>query len=147
MKKLKIQIPNMQSIHCQMRVSNAVKNIEGVIVNSIEPGVAFISIENDIQQSDAIKEIEKAGYMVQQVEPISQSDAEGKTFQFKTNINCSSCVTKVTSALNAAVGICHWDVNTNSREKILSVHSNGISKQEVIEAVKNAGFQIEFVNE
>ncbi len=146
MKKLKIQIPNMLSIHCQMRVSNAAKTIEGISINSIEPGVAFIFVENDVQQSDTINAIEKAGYIVQQVESISPSEEEGETFQFKTNINCSSCVAKVTPALNAAGGICHWDVNTSSREKILSVHSKGISKQEVIDTVKNAGFQIEWVN-
>lgn len=129
-----------------MRVSNAVKSIDGITINNIEPGVASISVENDVQQSDAIKAIEKAGYTVQQIESITQPEADEKTFLFKTNINCSNCVAKVASALNAVDGVCHWDVNTNSNEKTLSVHSIGISEQEVIEAVKNAGFQIELIN-
>lgn len=68
---------------------------------------------------------------------------ENKNFQFKTNINCSSCVATVTPFLNEAEGICHWDVDTTNKEKILTVKSEGISKQEVIEAVQKAGFKIE----
>ncbi len=146
MKSLKIQIPNMQSSHCQMRVSNALKSIDGLTINNLEPGVASISVENDLQQNEAINAIEKAGYNIQQVESISQSDADGETYQFRTNINCDNCIAKISPALNAAEGICHWDVNTNSKEKILSVHSIGISKQEVMDRVKDAGFKIELIN-
>lgn len=135
----------MQSTHCQMRVSNALKSIDGITINNIERGVASISVNNDLQQKDAIKAIEKAGYIVQQVESISQQDEEGETYQFTTNINCADCVAKVTPALNDAEGICHWDVNTKSKEKILSVHSIGISKQEVMDKVKDAGFKIELI--
>lgn len=145
MKNLKIQIPNMQSTHCQMRVNNALKSINGITINTIEPGVASISVENDWQQNDAIKTIEKAGYNIQQVESISESDADGETYQFKTNINCGDCIAKVSPALNDAEGICHWEVNTNSKEKILSVHSIGITKQEVMDKVKDAGFKIELI--
>jgi copper chaperone CopZ len=146
MKNITIQIPNMQSTHCQMRVNNAIKTIEGVTINHIESGIASISVENDMQQEEAIKAIEKAGYTIEHIESNSATEAEEETFQFKTNINCSECVAKVTPALNAAEGIDHWDVNTNSREKILSVHSIGISKQEVMDKVKDAGFQIELIN-
>ncbi len=65
MKTVRIKIPNMQSTHCQMRVSNAVKFIEGLTIKNIEPGVASISVKNDLQQNDAIKAIEKAGYTVE----------------------------------------------------------------------------------
>lgn len=146
MKSLKIQIPAMQSTHCQMRVSNAIKSIDGIIINHLEPGVVSISFENDLKENDAIKAIEKAGYKIQQLESISQSETDGETYQFKTNINCGHCIAKVTPALNNETGICHWDVNTNSKEKILSVHSIGITKQEIIDKVKNAGFEIELIN-
>ncbi|MDP3245055.1 MAG: heavy-metal-associated domain-containing protein [bacterium] len=71
---------------------------------------------------------------------------ENKNFQFKTNINCSSCVATVTPFLNDAEGVCHWEVDTTNKEKILTVESEGISKQEVIEAVQKAGFKIEPLN-
>lgn len=65
MKNITIQIPNMQSAHCQMRVSNVLKSIDGVTINSIEPGVTSVSVENDLQQNVALKAIEKAGYAVE----------------------------------------------------------------------------------
>ncbi len=66
-----------------------------------------------------------------------------KTLKFKTNINCGGCVAKVTPFLNDADGICHWEVDTTNRDKILSVHSEGITKEEVIHKVQEAGFKIE----
>lgn len=68
---------------------------------------------------------------------------EDKNFQFKTNINCSGCIAKVTPFLNDAEGICHWEVDTTNKDKVLTVKSDGISEQEVIEAVQKAGFKIE----
>lgn len=68
---------------------------------------------------------------------------ENTNFQFKTNINCSSCVAKVTPFLNDAEGIGQWKVDTANREKILTVKSEGANEQEVIEAVQKAGFKIE----
>jgi copper chaperone CopZ len=70
-----------------------------------------------------------------------------KTLKFKTNINCSGCVAKVTPFLNNADGICHWDVNTENKDKVLSVHSEGISEEEVIKKVQEAGFKIEPLNQ
>ncbi|CAN5328236.1 hypothetical protein BH23BAC2_BH23BAC2_00050 [soil metagenome] len=71
---------------------------------------------------------------------------EDQNFQFTTNINCSSCVAKVTPFLNDAEGICHWEVDTTNKNKVLTVKPEGISQQEVIEAVKKAGFKIEPIN-
>lgn len=73
-------------------------------------------------------------------------DTNDKTLKFKTNINCGGCVAKVTPFLNEAAGICHWEVDTTNRDKILSVHSEGISEEEVIKKVQEAGFKIEPLN-
>ena len=70
-----------------------------------------------------------------------------KTLKFKTNINCSGCVEKVTPFLNDANGICHWDVDTANRDKILSVHSEGITEEDVIQKVQEAGFKIEILTQ
>jgi len=72
---------------------------------------------------------------------------ENKNLQFKTNINCGGCVAKVTPFLNEADGICHWEVDTTNKDKILSVHSDGITKEEVIQKVQEAGFKIELLNQ
>lgn len=66
-----------------------------------------------------------------------------QTYTFKTNINCSGCVANVTPALNAAEGICHWKVDTENKDKILTVHSDGISEHDIIKAVQSAGYKIE----
>ncbi len=71
---------------------------------------------------------------------------ENQNFQFKTNINCSSCVAKVTPFLNDVEGICHWEVDTTNKNKVLTLMPEGISQQEVIEAVQKAGFKIEPLN-
>ncbi len=68
---------------------------------------------------------------------------ENKEFQFKTNINCSGCVASVKPHLDKAEGISHWEVDTTSKDKVLTVKSENITKGEIIEAVQKAGFKIE----
>ena len=74
-------------------------------------------------------------------------NTKDKTLKFKTNINCSGCVAKVTPFLNDADGICHWDVDTTNKDKILSVHTEGITEEEVIKKVQDAGFKIELLTQ
>lgn len=68
---------------------------------------------------------------------------ENKNFQFKTNINCSGCVAKVSPFLDGAEGLGQWEVDTMSRDKVLTVSSEGVTEQEIVEAVNKAGFKIE----
>ncbi|MFA9213130.1 MAG: heavy-metal-associated domain-containing protein [Candidatus Methylacidiphilales bacterium] len=70
-----------------------------------------------------------------------------KTLKFKTNINCSGCVAKVTPFLNDADGISQWDVETANKDKILSVNSEGITEEEVMQKVQEAGFKIELLTQ
>ena len=66
-----------------------------------------------------------------------------QNLQFKTNINCGGCVAKVTPFLNDAEGVCHCEVDTNNKDKVLTVKSEGITQEQVIETVQKAGFKIE----
>ncbi|WP_165023281.1 heavy-metal-associated domain-containing protein [Dysgonomonas sp. ZJ279] len=68
------------------------------------------------------------------------------TFTFKTTINCGGCVAKVTPVLNASKGIESWTVDTENKDKVLSVTSNGITEKEIIDTVQKAGFKIERIN-
>lgn len=68
---------------------------------------------------------------------------ENKNLQFKTNLNCSSCVSKVTADLDNAQGINNWNVDTTNNDKILTVASEGITEQEVIEIIQKKGFKAE----
>ncbi|MCC5923523.1 MAG: cation transporter [Crocinitomicaceae bacterium] len=63
-------------------------------------------------------------------------------YQFKTNIKCGGCIEKVTPALEKLNDIT-WEVDTNIPEKILTVETENISENEVIQAVEQAGFKIE----
>lgn len=72
---------------------------------------------------------------------------ENQEFQFKTNINCGGCVASVKPHLDNVEGICHWSVDTTSKDKILSVHSEGITEAEVIRKVQEAGYKIELLNQ
>jgi copper chaperone len=63
-------------------------------------------------------------------------------YQFKTNIKCGGCIEKVTPALEKLQDI-NWEVDTTIPEKILTVQTEKISENQVIEAVQQAGFKIE----
>lgn len=70
---------------------------------------------------------------------------ETKTFTFKTNINCGGCIAKVTPSLDEVKGISNWNVDTENKNKILTVVSDGITESEVIDTVQKAGFKIETI--
>lgn len=66
-----------------------------------------------------------------------------KTLKFKTNIKCTGCIAKVTPFLNDETGIEKWDVDILNPEKILSVETDSINSDKIIEAVEKAGFKAE----
>ncbi len=61
---------------------------------------------------------------------------ESKNLQFKTNLNCSNCVSKVQADLDNAGGICEWNVDTTNADKILTVKAEGITEDEVVAIIK-----------
>lgn len=66
-----------------------------------------------------------------------------KVLQFKTNINCNNCVRAVTNFLNDVEGVKSWQVDIDNPDKILTVEGEEVTVEEVIEAVEDAGFDIE----
>lgn len=66
------------------------------------------------------------------------------SYKFKTNINCSGCVAKVTPALNNVEGLISWAVDINNPSKILTVEAeDGVTPEVVNEAIKTVGFSSE----
>ena len=65
------------------------------------------------------------------------------TLKFKTNINCSNCVAKVTPFLNKKEGIQSWNVDTENPDKILTVETDELSAEDVIKVIKRTGFEAE----
>ena len=67
-----------------------------------------------------------------------------KRLQFKTNINCNNCIRSVTPFLNSVDSIDLWKVDTDNPAKILTVElEEEGTEEEVINAVREAGFEIE----
>jgi copper chaperone len=64
-----------------------------------------------------------------------------KTIQVKTNIMCGSCIAKVTSVLNEAIGENNWKVDITNPKKVLTVTNENLSETDVIEAVEKAGYK------
>lgn len=62
--------------------------------------------------------------------------------QFKTNINCGNCVSKITPFLNQVEEIENWKVDTSIPEKILTVEGEDLSSDKIKEVVESAGFEI-----
>lgn len=65
-----------------------------------------------------------------------------EAIKFKTNIKCTGCLAKVTPALNETVGQGDWEVDLQDPGKTLTITSD-VSVNEVIAAVKEAGFEAE----
>ena len=68
MKTFKIQIPNMQSSHCQMRVNKALGTILGATNIRTQSGVASASLPMEATSAEVISTIENAGYYVTDIE-------------------------------------------------------------------------------
>lgn len=64
-------------------------------------------------------------------------------YQFKTNINCSGCVAKVTPYLDANNEIKNWQVDIDNPEKVLTVETDSLTDEMVSTIVKTAGFKAE----
>jgi len=66
-----------------------------------------------------------------------------ETVQFKTNINCSGCVAKVTPVLNEVAGKNNWKVETEKPGKPLTVSAESLDEKEIKAALEKAGFTAE----
>lgn len=145
MNKLNVMVPDMQSNHCTSRVNLILNKIDGIITEEVKSGEVTFSYEDDYAKEEALTAITKAGYTIAQTETEANKDSE-LMLKFKTNINCGGCVAKVSGDLNAESGICHWEVDTQSPDKILKVELSGIEAQKVIELVQKNGFKISPIN-
>jgi copper chaperone CopZ len=64
-----------------------------------------------------------------------------ETMKFKTNINCSNCVAKVTPFLDKKAGKGSWSVDTESNDKILTVENNELTAEDIVKTIKRTGFE------
>jgi copper chaperone CopZ len=66
-----------------------------------------------------------------------------ETLKFKTNINCTGCLSNVTPVLDQEKDIENWEVDLNSEDRVLTVKSNGLSKAAIIQKINKAGYVAE----
>lgn len=74
MKQVKISVPDMQSTHCQTRVNNAIKDINGVQIENLQAGEITVSVASESTKEEVVKAIEKAGYSVSDKENCGTSE-------------------------------------------------------------------------
>jgi copper chaperone CopZ len=63
------------------------------------------------------------------------------SIQFKTNLNCQSCVAAVKPFLDHVPGISQWKVDTTQDDKILTVQGDEMAPETIVAAVAKAGFK------
>ncbi len=68
MKNITLNIPDMQSVHCQTRVTNAIKNVDGINIEKVAAGSLSFTVTNEQSQVIAVQAIEQAGYTVNPTE-------------------------------------------------------------------------------
>ncbi len=62
------------------------------------------------------------------------------TLKFKTNINCNNCLAKVTPVMNKLEGINQWHVDLASPQKTLTVESDQLNAEAILNALSSVGF-------
>jgi copper chaperone len=63
-----------------------------------------------------------------------------KKLQFKTNIQCSNCLSKVSPKLNEQTGIHAWQVDLQDPDRTLTVETDVLNPEDIQKAVLKAGF-------
>lgn len=63
-----------------------------------------------------------------------------KTLKFKTNINCSNCLSKVAPKLNEESRIDSWSVDLQSKDRVLTVLTETLNEDDIFKTVLKAGF-------
>jgi copper chaperone len=67
--------------------------------------------------------------------------------KFKSNIKCEGCIAKVKPFLDELTDLDKWEVDTLTPNKILTVKGTEGIEEQVITAVKAAGYTIDKIEE
>jgi copper chaperone len=62
---------------------------------------------------------------------------------YKTNINCGSCLSKVSPKMLALEGVLHWEVDLGHADRLMTVEASEEVLREVSGVVASAGFRAE----
>lgn len=68
---------------------------------------------------------------------------DSNAWRFRTSIMCNGCIAKITPVLDGAQGIASWKVNLDTPDRVLTVVPDGITEEQLVALVREAGFTIE----
>lgn len=63
------------------------------------------------------------------------------TLKFKSNINCTGCLSKVTPFLDNEESIEKWKVDLENPNKLLTIEGSEVSEEKVISTLRKVGFE------
>lgn len=69
-----------------------------------------------------------------------------KELKFKSNINCTGCLSKVKPILDAEILIEKWEVDLQDKDRILVVKTEKLNAIEIKKQLASIGFTVEEVS-
>lgn len=66
--------------------------------------------------------------------------------KFKTSMMCDGCVAKVGPSLDQLEGIDEWKVDLTSADKLLTVNTDKLAAEDIMNAVRSTGYKIMLIS-
>lgn len=63
--------------------------------------------------------------------------------RFKTNMMCDGCIAKVGPHLDNLEELENWSVDLSSPDKVLTISSDKLQSENILETVRSTGYKIE----
>ena len=141
--KLEFTIKGMTCAACVARVERAVAWVPGVDKVSVNLAneTMYVQALKDVNINDILESVKKSGY-----EAVVKNDLR-QSLRFKVKgMTCSACSTRVERILEKQQGVMDASVNL-ADETARVVAGNNADVEEMIQAVRKAGFELEVIQE
>lgn len=70
-----------------------------------------------------------------------------ETLKFKTDLHCNHCIATITPYLDDISEISQWNVDLKDENKTLTVKGDNLSSEKIIDALAQAGYAGELMNQ